>query len=193
MQKENLVMVVIALIVGLLGGFLIFSISNKEKAPQNAIQNVPMGAGSPVDYQQRIAELEKIVGQNPNDRGAWVQLGNDYFDTSQPQKSVQAYQKALDLAPNDPANANILTDQGIMFRAMGMYDRAIANFEKARSLDPKHTQSVYNMGIVYATDLKQPDKAIKAFNEFLLLDSTSPQAQQVKQMIEEMKRMPAKK
>ncbi|GAB4299476.1 MAG: tetratricopeptide repeat protein [Desulfuromonadia bacterium] len=193
MQKENLVMVVIALIVGLLGGFLIFSISNKEKAPQNAIQNVPMGAGSPVDYQQRIAELEKIVAQNPNDRGAWVQLGNDYFDTSQPQKSVQAYQKALDLAPNDPANANILTDQGIMFRAMGMYDRAIANFEKARTLDPKHTQSVYNMGIVYATDLKQPDKAIKAFNEFLLLDSTSPQAQQVKQMIEEMKRMPAKK
>jgi len=192
MQKENLVMVVIALIVGLLGGFLIFSISNKDKAPQNAAQNVPMGAGSPVDYQQRIAELEKIVAKNPTDRGAWVQLGNDYFDTSQPQKSVEAYQKALDLAPNDPANANILTDQGIMFRALGMYDRAIANFEKARSIDPKHTQSVYNMGIVYATDLKQPAKAIKAFNEYLLLDSTSPQAQQVKQMVEEMKRMPAK-
>lgn len=193
MQKENMVMVVIALIVGLLGGFLIFSISNKEKAPQGAVQNVPMGAGSPVDYQQRIAELEKIVASNPNDRGAWVQLGNDYFDTSQPQKSVAAYQKALDLAPNDPANANILTDQGIMFRAMGMYDRAIANFEKARSLDPKHTQSVYNLGIVYATDLKQADKALKAFNEYLLLDSTSPQAQQVRQMIEEMKRMPAGK
>jgi cytochrome c-type biogenesis protein CcmH/NrfG len=189
-KNENLVMIVIALIVGLLGGFLVFSITNKQKAPVAAGPAVPMGSGSPTDYQARISELEKIVAQKPNDRQAWVQLGNDYFDTEQPQKSVAAYQKAIDLAPSDPTTANIITDQGVMFRKLGMFDRAIDNFNKANKLDPKHTQSLYNLGIVYATDLKQPDKAIKAFNDFLSIDSTSPQAQQVKQMLEQLKTNP---
>jgi tetratricopeptide (TPR) repeat protein len=188
-KNENLVMIVVALIVGLLGGFLVFSITNKQKV-QSAGPAVPMGVGSPTDYQARISELEKIVAQKPDDRQAWVQLGNDYFDTEQPQKSVTAYQKALDLAPNDPANANIMTDQGIMFRKLGMFDRAIGNFEKAGKLDPKHTQCLYNLGIVYAADLKQPDKAMKAWNDFLKLDGTSPQAQQVKQMLDQLKADP---
>lgn len=190
MKNENLVMIVVALIVGLLGGFLVFSITNKQSAPVAAGPGVPMGSGSPTDYQTRIAELEKIVAQKPDDRQAWVQLGNDFFDTEQPQKSVTAYQKALDLAPNDPTNANIITDQGIMFRKLGMFDRAIANFEKANKLDPKHTQSLYNLGIVYATDLKQPDKAIKAWGDYLKLDGNSPQAQQVKQMLDQLKTNP---
>jgi cytochrome c-type biogenesis protein CcmH/NrfG len=189
-KNENLVMIVVALIVGLLGGFLVFSITNKQKAPVTAGPAVPMGAGSPTDYQARISELEKIVSQKPNDRQAWVQLGNDYFDTEQPQKAVSAYQKAVDLAPNDPSTANVLTDQGIMFRRLGMFDRAIANFEKSSQLDPKHTQCLYNLGIVYAADLKQADKAIKAWTDFLKLDATSPQAQQVKQMLEQVKADP---
>jgi tetratricopeptide (TPR) repeat protein len=190
MKNENLVMIVVALIVGILGGFLVFSITNKQKAPATAGSALPMGAGSPTDYQARINELEKIVAQKPTDRQAWVQLGNDFFDTEQPQKAVSAYQKALDLAPSDPANANIITDQGIMFRKLGMFDRAISNFEKAGQLDPKHTQCLYNLGIVYATDVKQPDKAIKAWSEYLKLDGVSPQAQQVKQMMEQLKTDP---
>jgi tetratricopeptide (TPR) repeat protein len=189
-KNENIVMIVVALIVGLLGGFLVFSITNKQKVQVASGPAVPMGSGSPTDYQTRINELEKIVMQKPEDRQAWVQLGNDYFDTEQPQKAVTAYQKALDLAPTDPSNANIVTDQGIMFRKLGMFDRAISNFDKATKLDPKHTQCLYNLGIVYATDLKQADKAIKAWNDFLKLDSNSPQAQQVKQMLEQLKANP---
>lgn len=187
MKNENIVMVVVALIVGLLGGFLVFSIATKQKVPVTGGPALPMGAGSSTDYRARISELEKIVAQKPNDRQAWVQLGNDYFDTDQPQKAVAAYQKAIDIAPADPANANIITDQGVMFRKLGMFDRAIANFEKARQFDPKHTQSLYNMGIVYADDLRQPDKALLVWNEYLKLDGTSPQAQQVRQMLERAK------
>jgi tetratricopeptide (TPR) repeat protein len=189
-KNENIVMIVVALIVGLLGGFLVFSITNKQKVQVASGPTVPMGSGSPTDYQTRINELEKIVMQKPEDRQAWVQLGNDYFDTEQPQKAVTAYQKALDLAPTDPSNANIITDQGIMFRKLGMFDRAIANFDKAIQLDPKHTQCLYNLGIVYASDLHQAEKAIKAWNDFLKLDSNSPQAQQVKQMLEQLKANP---
>lgn len=186
MNKENILFAVVALIVGLLGGFLIFSMSAK-KEPVSMTTGVPAGGGSPQDYQQRIAEAEKIVAREPNNLQAWVQLGNDYFDTDQPQKAINAYGKALELSPD---NANILTDQGIMFRRVGFYDRALANFEKANKIDPKHVQSLFNIGVVYKEDLKQPDKAIAAWERFLKVDSTSPQAQQIKMMVEQLKSSP---
>jgi tetratricopeptide (TPR) repeat protein len=188
MKKETLLFVVIALLVGILGTILVMGVVNKNKpAQQPAGGGVPMGAGSPTDYQTRIAEGEKIVAQNPKNYQVWLQLGNDYFDTDQPQKAINAYTRALELEPNNPNNPNILTDQGVMYRKMGWFDKAVANFEKASQLDPKHQQSVYNLGVVYANDLQKPDKAIAAWTRYLQLDALSPQAQQVKGMLEELK------
>lgn len=186
MKSENLIFIVVALLVGLLGGFLIFSVTNKNKG--GAVpQSMPMGSGSPTDYSQRIAEAEKILAQDPKNYQVWVQLGNDYFDTEQPQKSVNAYAKALEIDSNRQDTPNVLTDQGVMYRKMGLFDKAIANFEKANQLDPKHLQSLYNMGVVYANDLKQVDKAIAVWQRYVALDPMSPQGQQVKAMIDELK------
>jgi cytochrome c-type biogenesis protein CcmH/NrfG len=183
MKKENILGIVVALIIGILGGFLIFSVSTKrESAPVSG--GLPPGAGSPTDYQQRIAEAEKIVAADPKNGQAWIQLGNDYFDTDQAKKAVDAYGKALEI---DPTNTNVLTDQGIMYRKIGWYDKAIANFEKAQQIDPKHLQSLYNLGVVYATDLKQTDKAVKLWTHYLELDTTSPTAQQVKIQLDQLK------
>lgn len=182
MKKENVIIIVVALIVGLLGGFLIFSLSSRKEATQK--EQMPAGSGSPADYQQRIAELEKTLAAEPNNLQAWTMLANDYYDTDQPQKAIAAYDKAIALDPNNP---NLVTDQGVMFKRTGAYDKALANFEKAQKIDPKHLQSIYNMGIIYAEDLKKPDMAIKAWTHYLELDSTSPAAQQVKRMIEQLK------
>ncbi len=183
MKKETILLVVVALVVGLLGGYLIFSISGKTETPQGG-NNLPVGGGSPTDYQARIAQAEKILAQDPKNLQAWIQLGNDYFDTEQPQKAINAYDKALELKPDNP---NVLTDQGVMYRKVGRYDKAVANFEKAQAIDPKHLQSIFNLGLVYADDLKQPDKALKAWSRYLELDSTSPTAQQIKRMVEDLK------
>jgi len=185
-KQENLVYIVVALLVGLLGGFLIFSVSNKNKGA-SAPMAVPMGSGSPADYTQRITEAEKIVAQDPKNYQAWVQLGNDYFDTEQPQKAVNAYSKALEIDPKHQNTPNVLTDQGVMFRKMGLFDKAVENFDKASKLDPKHSQSLFNLGIVYANDLKQTDKAIAAWQRYLALDALSPQGQQVKAMVDDLK------
>lgn len=186
MKKENLVFIVVALLVGLLGGFLIFSVTNKDKGGA-AAPAIPMGSGSPADYTQRIVEAEKILAQDPKNYQVWVQLGNDYFDTEQPQKAVNAYGKALELEPNNQNTPNLLTDQGVMFRKMGLFDKAIANFEKANKLDPKHLQSLYNLGVVYANDLHQKDKAIEAWQRYIAIDPMSPQGQQLKAMVDELK------
>jgi Tfp pilus assembly protein PilF len=181
MNKESILFVVVGLIVGLLGGYLIFSISNAGKSEQtNTV--IPAGAGSPTDYSQRIAQAEKIVSQDPKNLNAWISLGNDYFDTEQTQKAINAYGKALEIEPKNP---NVLTDQGVMFRKVGWYDKALVNFEKATKIDPNHLQSLYNAGIVFAVDLKQPEKAVPYWNKYLSLDANSPTAIQIKGMLEQ--------
>lgn len=181
MNKDSILIAVVALIVGLLGGYLIFSISNAGKIQQSNTP-IPAGAGSPTDYTQRIAQAEKVVAQDPKNLNAWISLGNDYFDTEQSQKAINAYSKALEIEPNNP---NVLTDQGVMFRKIGWYDKALANFEKANKIEPNHLQSLYNAGIVYAVDLKQPEKATPYWSKYLKLDSNSPTAFQIKRLMEQ--------
>lgn len=182
MKKENLIFVLIALIVGMLVGYLIFSIgSSKKESPIGG--GVPMGSGSPTDYQNRIAEEEKIVAADPKNFQAWIMLGNDCFDTGQAQKAINAYAKALELRPDDP---NVLTDQGVMYLQTGANEKALADFEKAQTIDPKHLQSLYNIGVVN-NDMKQFDKAAKAWNRYLELDPSSPKAQEVKARLEQLK------
>ncbi len=181
MKQKSLLIAVVALIVGLLGGYLVFSISTAGKNHQAAAP-IPSGSGSPADYTQRIAQAEKIVAQDPKNLNAWISLGNDYFDTEQSQKSINAYSKALEIEPNNP---NVLTDQGVMYRKVGWYDKALVNFEKANQIDPNHLQSLYNAGIVYAVDLKQPKKATPYWNKYLKIDSSSPTAMQIKSIMQQ--------
>jgi cytochrome c-type biogenesis protein CcmH/NrfG len=147
-------------------------------------QMPPQAPGADVDLQNRIAMNQSIVARDPKNAQAWVQLGNDFFDSRQPQKAVEAYGRALELRPNDP---NVLTDQGVMYRALGQYDKAIANFEKANKADPKHVQSLFNLGVVYAHDLKDVKKATAAWNKVIQIAPQSEQAVQARQGIDELK------
>ena len=181
MKNETILIAVVALIVGLLGGYLVFSISSGNKEEQ-AVPAIPAGSGTPTDYARRIEEAEKIVAQEPKNVTVWISLGNDYFDTDQAQKAIGAYAKALELDPN---NANVLTDQGVMYRRVGWYDKALANFERALKIDPKHLQSLYNMGIVYAEDLKKPEKGVPYWKRYIEVDPTSATSIKIKGLIEQ--------
>jgi cytochrome c-type biogenesis protein CcmH/NrfG len=179
LKKESILIAAVALIVGLLGGFLVFSMSSTGKKQQPA-STIPAGSGSPTDYVSRIAEAEKIVAKDPKNLNAWLSLGNDYFDTEQAQKAIHAYSQVLEIQPNNP---NVLTDQGVMYRKVGWYDKALDNFVKAQKLDPNHLQSLYNLGIVYAVDMKQPEKAVPYWKKYLQMDPNSPTAMQIKSMM----------
>lgn len=156
--------------------------------PQFPAAGSPAGAMPPLpaagsDPQQRILAAEQIVQQEPKNVRAWIQLGNDYFDTRQRQRAIDAYAKALELQPDNP---DVLTDQGVMYREIGAHEKAIANFEKANELDPKHVQSLYNLGVVYAHDLKDASKATQAWRRLIDVAPGSPQAAQALQGLAEI-------
>ncbi len=77
---------------------------------------------------------------------------------------------------------------GVMYRDLGQFDKAVVNFQKANQLDPKHVQSLFNLGVVYLNDLKQPKKAIDAWNKVIQTAPTSDQANQARIAIEEAKK-----
>jgi cytochrome c-type biogenesis protein CcmH/NrfG len=130
-----------------------------------------------MDIQDRIATDQQLLAADPKNAQAWISLGNDYFDGQQAQQAVDAYAKALVLAPGNP---DVLTDQGVMYRQLKDYPKAIADFKQALKLDPRHSQSRFNLGIVYANDLKQPAEALKAWNQVIADDPASPVAGQAR-------------
>jgi cytochrome c-type biogenesis protein CcmH/NrfG len=151
--------------------------------PSGAPAGAPPMPGD--NFQARIAQMQQVVARDPKNVEAWIQLGNDYFDTRQPQKAIEAYARALELRPNNP---NVLTDQGVMYREVGQFEKASANFRKANQVDPKHVQSLFNLGVVYFNDLKQPKNAIETWNKVIQIAPQSEQAAQARTAIEEAKK-----
>lgn len=129
----------------------------------------------------RIAEALEKTQKEPASQAAWRDLGNAYYDGDMPKQAIEAYDRALALVPGD---ADVLNDQGAMYRQQGDFKRALANFEKALGIAPNNLESLYNVGYVNAFDLNRMDKALKAWHRYLELDQTSETAQQVQGFVE---------
>lgn len=185
MKKETLLIVVVTLVAGLIVGMLIGKKTSSPTAPTTSV--APSGPAPTVNLQQKINELKKIVVAAPDNFQAWVALGNEYFDSNQFMEAIEAYDKALEIQPNSP---DVLTDQGVMFKRLGWFDRAIVNFSRANEIDPGHATSVYNLGIVYRYDLQDFAKAQEVWTRFLEISPTGPGSDRVRQDLEFLRTHP---
>ena len=131
----------------------------------------------------QIPAIKAALDKEPGNLEGWVSLGNAYFDSHQPQQAVDAYAKALALKPEALKAADILTDQGVMYRDLKAFDKAVAVFRQASQLNPAHLQSLLNLGIVEGADRHDKVAARKALNHIIELAPTSPQAEQAKQFM----------
>lgn len=179
MKKDTLLVAVVALIAGFIIGLLAGQQGSSPKAVAPTGQS--SGPMPTVNLQQKVNELKNIVAASPENFQAWVALGNEYFDSNQFMDAIEAYDKALAIQPNSP---DVLTDQGVMFRKLGWFDRAIVNFEKAFEVDPSHATSIYNLGIVYRYDLQDFPKAQVAWTRFLEVSPAGPGSDRVRQELE---------
>lgn len=129
------------------------------------------------DMLAQIKVYSDRVALNPQDVSAWITLGNLYFDTSQPAKSIEAYSRALEISPDNP---NVLTDMGVMHRSLGEFEKALDAFAKAIAVDPRHETARMNTGIVLLYDLGDRDGAIAAWQELVRIN---PQAKNANGML----------
>ena len=190
---------------GMLAGYFFFGgDSHQATAPVVAAPTAPimpapsLGGGMPgaapgampsgptlpsAEVQARIARIQAAVMADPKNHDAWVALGNEFFDTHQHQQAVDAYAKALALKPDE---ADVLTDQGVMYRDLGQFDKALANFQRANKVQPAHLPSLINIGIVYANDLQKPADAAKAWNKVIATAPASKEAAQARQLLSQL-------
>jgi len=169
-------------LVGMFLGVSLFSGGGGSQGPAVPTPVTPQPQVDRIRIQREITQLETMLKEDPGNYQAWKKLGDGYFDIEEPGKSIEAYRKALALDDSDP---NVWTDMGVMYRRTGDSAKALESFDRAIEKGPNHTISRLNKGVVYVYDLQEFDKGIAAWEDFLRLQPSGPQADQVRQQIEQ--------
>jgi cytochrome c-type biogenesis protein CcmH/NrfG len=151
---------VLSLLLGIYLGTLLPALRGFKDLASHVQLSCQMGH----DRFELLRELEKTVMKNPQDKYAWIQLGNLFFDDNMPREAIRAYEHALAVRSDNP---DVLTDMGIMYRQLGEFERAAQIFAQAFAANPLHEQSRFNLGVVLFFDLDRKDEARKAWRELL--------------------------
>lgn len=178
----------LALAVGFFLGFTVHGMLGGKSASGPAAPVAEVASPGPSvsgPMAERITAVEKQVKLEPNNAAAWTELGNLYYDTKQPEKSIMAYEKSLSLHPGNP---DVLTDLGVMYREVHNYDKALDCFNKAIAVNPAHVIAQFNKSIVLEYDKHDKAGALAALKDLAANkpDAVLPGGRPVAQVIKEM-------
>ena len=188
MKAESFVFAIAGTFFGLIVGWILGSQQavGSRVATAPAAQQAPAAStgttqAPPVLDQSRVQALKNVADQNPKDAEPRVQLGNLYFDAERYTDAITWYEAAHALAPADP---NVSTDLGVAYYYTNQPDRAIAQFQKSLAVDPKHTKTLLNMGIVKAFGKQDLAGAAEAWQQVVALSPNSPEGQAANKALE---------
>lgn len=144
------------------------TLAKAEQEPQDFVAQMKAG-----DMYAQIGRFDKATEfykrglvLKPSDFAANLVVANALFDTGKFEEASEYYTKALDIKPDD---LNSRTDLGATFveRAEPDYARAIAEFEKALAVEPKHEPSLYYLGVANSRkgDKQAAQKALERLKE----------------------------
>ena len=166
----------VGILLGFIGGYFAGGGGRPGGAPGAAAASASGG--------DRIAEIRRSLERDQENPRLWSELGNAYYDREDWGHAIGAYEKALRKAPNDP---NVLSDLGAAYRNRGEFKRAVALFTKARAADPDHWQSLLNLVLLYAFDLRDDASARRAFEELKRRYPDIPNLDRLQQQIDTLK------
>ncbi|MCG6949259.1 MAG: tetratricopeptide repeat protein [Acidobacteria bacterium] len=133
----------------------------------------PLDSSTGADAQQlrqRVAEVEALLADNPDDAGLLAALGNLYFDANRWPDAREWYEKSLAAQPGD---ANVMTDLAVVYRNLGQPQKSIDLLDQALAADPDHWQALYNKVVVYQFDLHDHDLAAETLRALLELKESN--------------------
>jgi tetratricopeptide (TPR) repeat protein len=89
--------------------------------------------------------LERGVQKYPLDK-VYHHMGASYTDLGLHDKAREAYEKALEINPN---NATVLSNLGLVYESMNESSRSIELYHKALEVNPRHSYAHHNLGAYY--------------------------------------------
>ena len=197
MKPESIVLAVAGTFFGLLVGWIIGS---QAAVPRMALSAAPSAATQPATEpasapqggqpqarpldEAQVQALRTAAGQDPSDAASRVQLGNLYFDAERFGEAATWYEAALKLNPKD---ANVSTDLGVSFYYLNQADRALQQFDRSLEIDPKHTKTLLNQGIVRAFGKQDLKGAADSWQRLIDMAPTSPEADAARRALQGLK------
>ena len=150
------------------------------------------------DLERAIDDLNTSVGLNPESADTYNNRGLVYWNKAESLKdklSPDEYRVLLDKALNDyseviklnPKFTGAYTGRGSIYFNKGEIDQAISDYDTAIQLNPEDASAYKNRALA-GISKKEYRKARSDFERFLELAPNDPQAQQVRKVIEDLKR-----
>lgn len=104
---------------------------------------------------QEIAELEKLLSEEPDDFQARCRLGELYFGKGRMDEALTEVKKAIEMAEGlrvemDRSLAMYYSNLGTIYGTKGMMDDARPQFERALELNKYDVLALFNLGRLHA-------------------------------------------
>ncbi len=193
MKAESIVFAVAGVFFGVIVGWVLGTQQGSGGRPgapaavqQQAAPAAPAGTSQPAAVldQNKVQALETVARNEPSNPAPRVELANLFFDGERYDDAIKWYEAALKLAPKD---INVSTDLGVSYYYTNQPDRALAQFDHSLSLDPKHTKTLLNQGVVRAFGKQDMQGAEQSWQQVLAIAPDSAEGQAAKRAIDALK------
>lgn len=107
----------------------------------------PVVDSKPLTLEQSIEKLKQHLSDEPNDAEAWTMLGLSYFELDKVKESLEAYEKAYQLTPN---NSKLLVEYASTLISVNdnqFSDRPVALIKQALEIDANAPDALYLAGM----------------------------------------------
>ncbi len=142
----------------------------------------PPGTPAPAVLDQtKVQALQNVADKDPKNAVARAQLGNLFFDAGRYPDAIKWYGESLALNPKD---VDVSTDLGVSYYYNNDPDRAIAQLETSLKLNPSHTKTLLNMGVVKAFGKQDLKGATEVWRKLVEIAPQSQEGQQARQALE---------
>ncbi|MCK5903158.1 MAG: c-type cytochrome biogenesis protein CcmI [Cocleimonas sp.] len=151
-------------------------------------KNVPMTKDGKPDIDAMVSGLRKKLEAEPNNPEGWYMMGRSYMALKRYKGATEAYEKLLELKPNDAKVMLFLADAMAMANQGSITGRPTELIEKALTIEPKDRTGLW-LGGMAAQEQGDHSKAIQRWNTLMPLLSKSPDQQaEVRQLIAKSKK-----
>ncbi len=192
MKPDSIAFALAGMVFGLLAGWVIGAqyatkravpLAGVAPAAPAAVQQAQQPAPPPLN-ESDVEKYRKLAEAEPTSVAPRVALANLYFDAERYGDAVKWYEDAMKL---DARNADVSTDLGVSYYYLNQPDRALQQFEHSLAVNPKHTKTMLNLGIVRAFGKQDLEGASKAWQQVVEIAPASPEGQAAKRALDAMK------
>ena len=182
MSREPIVHAAAGMVFGFGLGYLVAN-AMALKAPPTV--NPPATSPGPISAPRASVDandaraLESLAARDRANVSVRLELGHLYADAGQWAKAARWYREAVALR-REP---DVIVDLGAVLLSGGRATEALAEFERALTLAPRHKRASFNKGLALM-ELGRQESAAEVWEELLRHFPDDPQLQAVKPQIE---------